>query len=71
MAREKAVVARNKVKIINGKQTQMIKLKGGFLTMLPYETLVVDPEAITADIVSKEKTGWLKLEKIVVKIEVE
>jgi len=62
---EKVYVAPSKKYLLqNGKQSQTIKLMGGYLNLLPNETLNVKHDNLTEDIFAKQKTGWLKLKEL-------
>lgn len=56
----------NKVmyKIVNGKQPQTVKLKDGYINLLPREELSFSENSLTEDVTSKERRGYIKLERI-------
>ena len=62
MSKKIVVTTKKMVKIINGKQPNTIRIKEGYLNLLPGETTDISESSMTNDIVSKVRTGWLKIE---------
>lgn len=48
------------IRIVNGKQPQTIRLKGGYLNLLPREEVRIPESSMTDDIRSKSNRGILK-----------
>lgn len=60
----KKTVTREMVRILNGKQPQIIKLREGYVSLLPNEETLVTEASLTQDIYSKVRSGILKMSAV-------
>jgi len=57
-------VVKEMIRIVNGKQPQTIKIREGYLNLLPKEETLVSESSMTQDIYSKVRAGILKIENV-------